>query len=195
MALNRRELLKFFGIGTVITPTIGGAPVVEAASRLLAVPEVQPLIIGPFPQGHEPNTPKYYPSRLKWNPYEAIWLRFWQIENNPPSAVNYGIGILEHLLEREPTADEKSLGAAIMQWFGTNCGHGFIVETLNACGYRVVPDENLPNARQIQKLQHYNVWRDGNQLRDVKIDRRGCQIILRQGYEGWVEPGKVSSDE
>lgn len=113
--MNRRELLRYFGIGATITPILNGMPRVEAVATLLAVPEVNPIVVDKFPDGHIPN---HYMDRLLWNPYEAIWLRHWQIDNNPPPYLNSGIGALESVLKREPTADEKAAVAGIMQWFG-----------------------------------------------------------------------------
>lgn len=156
--MDRRELLKFFGIGTVITPVLGGQPVIEASAKLLAEPNIQPVLANSFPDGHEP---RHFAHRLEWNPYEKIWLNAWQIENNPWPGINSGIGTLEHILKREPNADERAAVAGVIQWFGTNCGHGYLDETLRLCGFRVVWDERLPNAREIQKLQHANVWKDG----------------------------------
>jgi hypothetical protein len=40
---NRRDLLKYFGIGTVIVPMMGTQPVVEAASELIEIPKIQPV--------------------------------------------------------------------------------------------------------------------------------------------------------
>jgi hypothetical protein len=178
--INRRKLLQFFGIGTVITPILNGNPIVEAAAKLLAVPEVNPLIVADdFPAGH---IGEYWEDRTRWNPYEAIWLRFWQLENNPPSCINYGIGPLEHCLKREPTPAEKAAVAAIIQWFGSNCGHCFVEETLNACGFRVSWDRTLPHTEAVNKLQYGNVWeRPGECPQEVTINRRGRNVVLRPG--------------
>lgn len=93
----------------------------------------------PWDPDHIP--PARYLDRLRWSVFERIWLAMWQIENNPPCFLNHGIGVLEHIMDREPTAAEKCTAAGIMQWFGTNCGHGFIVEVLRVQGYKVVQDE------------------------------------------------------
>lgn len=172
--MDRRELLKFFGIGATITPMLDGAPVVDAAATLLAVPSVRPLIAAPFPNGH---APAHFMERLKWNPYEAIWLHFWQAENNPGPGLNGGIGVLEHLLKREPTDQDKAVAAAIMQWFGTSCGNGFIVETMMATGQRVVPDDTLPNAVELRRLQHGNIF-DKHPSPSVTVSRRGHKLKL-----------------
>lgn len=173
--LDRRELLKFFGIGTVITPVLGGQPIVEASAQLLAEPDIKPILVDSFPDGH---TPRHFSDRLKWNPYEEIWLRAWQIENNPSSGVNSGIGPLEHILKRRPTADEKAAVAGVIQWFGTNCGRGFIEEAQQLCGYRTRFDESLPNAREIHNLQYGNVWKRG-ECRDVTIRFYGRSFTLK----------------
>jgi hypothetical protein len=175
--MNRRKLLQFFSIGATITPMLNGSPVVEAAAKLLAVPEVRPLVLAEkFPAGH---SPEHYLERVRWNPYEAIWLKFWQIENSPPSYLNSGIGTLEHCLQREPTPEEKTAVAAIIQWFGSNCGHAFIEETLKACGYRVTFDKSLPNADEIQKLQHRNIWAEPEWPQRVSFSRRGRTVTLK----------------
>ncbi len=175
MDLNRRTLLQMFGIGTVITPVLGGAPVVEAAAKLLAVPVLAP--IAPFPDGH---VPELFQDRMKWNPYEALWLHFWQIENNPPSAVNYGIGPLEHILGRTPTDAEKSAVAGVIQWFGSNCGHAFIVEVLEASGYKV-PYAGVGKAEQLRQMQRSSIWPGVPMPPSVTVRHRGRQITLAPG--------------
>ncbi len=42
LELNRRDLLKFFGIGATIVPVIGGAVKTELPARLIEVPKVEP---------------------------------------------------------------------------------------------------------------------------------------------------------
>jgi hypothetical protein len=110
----------------------------------------------------------------------------WQIENNPPWSVNGGIGTLEHLLGRSPTESEKSTAAAIMQWFGTNCGHGFIAETLKVCGYQLQFIET-DRSMDIRRLQHANIWMDRGVPRTVEIERRGRRIELKYGEAGSVK--------
>lgn len=179
--INRRNLLQMFGIGATITPMAGGVPVIEAAAKLLAVPQVEILQAKEFPNGHGP---ALWADRLKWNPYEAIWLYMWQIENNPPSCVNYGIGVLEHLLGRAPTEDEKQVGAAIMQWFGTNCGHAFIMEALQAAGYNLThTDSDL--SERVRRLQRANIWHETPPA-PVRIKYRGREIDLEYGNAGRV---------
>lgn len=180
--MNRRELLQMFGIGTTITPVVGGAPLVEAAAKLLAVPSIDIVQSKPFPNGH---TPALWTDRLKWNPYEAIWLYMWQIENNPSPPGNYGIGVLEHLLGREPTDAEKQVGAAIMQWFGTNCGHSFIMESLKAEGYTMT-HQDTDLSERLRKLQRANVWHEAPPD-PVRIKYRGREIKLLYREEGGVE--------
>jgi|SRR5579872_664587 len=176
--LDRRSLLKFFGIGTVIAP-VGCA---EVRARLLAEPQVDIIPAKTFPDGHQP---ELFRDRLKWNPYEAIWLYMWQIENNPPSGVNYGIGPLEHILGREPTDAEKVAVAGLMQWFGTNCGSCFIQETLEACGYSIGCNGN-PRSIELQNLRHANVWPKEPRAAAVSFQYRGRTICLRPNEEGFV---------
>lgn len=181
--MDRRDLLKFFSIGTTITPVLNGTPIVKAAAELLAVPNLKPVAAAAFPGGH---APEHFRERLKWNPFEAIWLGFWQIENNPPSWLNYGIGPLEHVLRREPTEAEKAAVSALIQWFGSNCGHAFIEETLRACGYRVTFEGDKPHGKYpsaIQAIQHHNVWPGVPAPPEVRIARRGRTVVLRPGQE------------
>lgn len=166
--MNRRELLKFFGVGTVIAPVASGG----ISARLLAEPDI--VLAAEFPNGHKP---RHFADRLKWNPFEALWLRFWQIENNPPSCVNYGLGTLEHILQREPNEDEKAAVAGVIQWFGTNCGHCFLEETLRASGYRLIHDRDLPSVREIEAIQNSSIFDKGPL--EVTIHRHGRPIVLR----------------
>lgn len=168
--MDRRELLKFFGIGTVISP-VGQSVTAE----LLSVPELTPVLVDKFPDGHDPN---HWKDRLEWNPYEAIWLKFWQIENSPSFSVNYGIGPLEGVLQRKPTAQEKAAVAGVLQWFGTNCGHCFIQDTLKACGYLVKYDGDLPNIEKLNALRRSKVW-NKQEIDGVAIQRRGRTILLK----------------
>jgi hypothetical protein len=42
---TRRDLLKYFGIGTVIVPMVSGAPDVTTPAKLIEVPEIKPVIL------------------------------------------------------------------------------------------------------------------------------------------------------
>jgi hypothetical protein len=42
LELNRRDLLRFFGIGATIVPVIGGAAKLDSPARLIEVPKVEP---------------------------------------------------------------------------------------------------------------------------------------------------------
>jgi len=179
--MNRRELLQMFGIGATITPVVDGAPLVAVAAKLLAIPSIDIVPAKEFPNGHGP---ALWADRMKWNPYEAIWLYMWQIENNPSCGVNYGIGVLEHLLGREPTADERQVGAAIMQWFGTNCGHAFIVEALEVAGFKITY-RNTDLSERVRKLQRANIWQE-TPPDPVRIKYRGREIELEYGNAGRV---------
>jgi hypothetical protein len=183
MDFCRRDLLKYFGIGATITPVIGGQPLIEAASKLLAIPQLDTLTTdSAFPRGHQGIN---FLDRLKWNPYEAIWLYFWQIENNPPWGINHGIGPLEHILGRDATEEERRAVAGLMQWFGSNCGHAFIIETLEACGYRVTYDRENAQSKQINALQHANVWQLPPTY-PIRVRHRGRTVELRYGERGQV---------
>ncbi len=41
MKINRRDLLKYFGVGSAIVPIIGGAPAFEAEAKLIKPAEVE----------------------------------------------------------------------------------------------------------------------------------------------------------
>ncbi len=42
---TRRELLKYFGIGTVIVPLVSGAPDVRTPAKLISEPDIKPVIL------------------------------------------------------------------------------------------------------------------------------------------------------
>ena len=42
--MNRRDLLKLFGIGASVVPIVGGSPQLAAESRLIETPKVEPII-------------------------------------------------------------------------------------------------------------------------------------------------------
>jgi hypothetical protein len=42
---TRRDLLKYFGIGTVIVPIVSGAPDVTTPAKLIATPELKQVIL------------------------------------------------------------------------------------------------------------------------------------------------------
>ncbi len=43
LELNRRDLLRFFGIGATIVPVIGGAAKTESLARLIEIPKIEPV--------------------------------------------------------------------------------------------------------------------------------------------------------
>ncbi len=177
--MDRRDLLKYFGIGTTIIPMADGAPIIQAAAELISVPELKPTLVDKFPDGHEP---EHWRDRLEWNPFEVIWLKMWQIENNPSRGINYGIGPLEHCLKRTPTSEEKAAVAvaAIMQWFGSNCGHGFLHATLRTCGYRVQWDDSLPGCNELRAIQSAGIWPNSPFVPPFTIERFGRKIHISQ---------------
>ncbi len=122
MSINRRDLLKFFGVGATIAPVVGGEPLLLANARL-----IEPAKIELF-TATEADMPRLWADRLRNNPFERLWLARWRHEQ-----AQYHI--LEHLIGRAPTEDERAVVAALMQWFGTNCGLGFIHGTFRAEGY------------------------------------------------------------
>ncbi len=175
MPFNRRELMKFFGAGAIVAPVVDDGSDIRA--RLMAPADIE--LVSQFPNGH---TPGHWRDRLKWNPFEALWLKFWQIENNPPSWLNSGVGPLESVLKRYPTPEEKAAVAGVIQWFGTNCGHCFLEEVLLASGYRVTHDSSLPNATELNNVQYGGVWANAPKT-GLTIQRRGRAIVLRSGED------------
>lgn len=169
--MDRRELLKYFGIGTAITPVVGGEPIVQAAATLLSVPEIAPLEVPKFPDGHVPGK---WEHRLKWNAHEAVWLTMWQIQNTPYT----GAGTLSHILDRLPTETDKAVAAQVVQWFGTNCGHAFLWEVLQELNMAIVPAGRQPDL--VQKVKSASVWGGHGQPKDShSFQFRGRTITLR----------------
>lgn len=116
--------------------------------------------------------PERYRDRLKWRIFERTWLKLWQIQNNPPCYLNSGIGSLAHILDREPTEAEKRAVAGFVQWLGTNCGHGFLVEALEVQGYRVVQDDTLPNGPALRVYRYQR----GDLPKKIRLTRRDGSI-------------------
>ena len=78
--------------------------------------------------------------RLAYNPEEKLFAEAWDAINRGPTEI--GVRTLDYLLmadgisSREPTAEERTLAATIIQWLGSPCGQFF----LNELGYKkVVP--------------------------------------------------------
>ncbi len=132
--INRRELMKFFGAGATITPLVAGEPIYRATARLIEIPHIE--IVSP----NEADMPRLWADRLTSNPFERLWLARWRKEQ-----ANYSI--LEHLLDRSPTEDERAVVAGLMQWFGTNCGLGFLHGTFRAEGYYLASSDQFKNDR------------------------------------------------
>ena len=42
---NRRNFLKFFGVGATIVPVVNGLPKVDAPASLLEIPKVEPVVL------------------------------------------------------------------------------------------------------------------------------------------------------
>lgn len=94
---------------------------------------------------------------LRWdrtahNPREKALADKWEEENEPNPGLNYGHGILQDLfgkwgmfgpaggseVSHVITDRERMIVATVVQWFGSNCGWGFLEEALKKCGYRIV---------------------------------------------------------
>ena len=175
--MDRRDLLKFFGIGTQITPMLNGAPIIEATAKLISVPDVAPV---EFISEFTDVTVTPHHSRLEWYPYETIFLMMWEIQNRNHQ-------VLRHLLDRCPTQEEKVVAAAMCQWFGTNVGHAFLADTLRTSGYRVTYDESLPNCKGINSLQHFNVWSEFPGGLRAKCDYPDKIVFERHGQRFTVK--------
>ena len=70
MQINRRDLLKYFGIGSTIVPVLGGVPKIEAPARLISEPEIEPVKLveaglPPLAFGLDPVEPPVAPRRLR----------------------------------------------------------------------------------------------------------------------------------
>lgn len=155
MDLNRRSLLRLFGSGAVVAPIIEASPLLAASVRL-----VEPAKFELVREMNEDDMPRTWLNRLDSNPFERLWLARWRHEQ-----ANYKI--LEHLLLRDPTADERAVVAQLMQWFGTNCGLSFIHETFRLEGYYLRTIATDENNDQLQKLHraHPREWPEFIQLR------------------------------
>lgn len=74
--------------------------------------------------------------RLAYNPEEKAFAEAWDAINRGPTET--GVRTLDYLLmsdgisSREPTAEERTLAATLIQWLGSPCGQFF----LNELGYK-----------------------------------------------------------
>ena len=77
---------------------------------------------------------------------EEAFAKRWRKENDPPSFLNHGVGVLDHLLYLSPEQDrftgestprEEQVAATVIQWLGTNCGFSFLEEALKDCGFTI----------------------------------------------------------
>ncbi len=46
--MQRRDLLKLFGVGATIVPVIGGVPELEAPAKLIELPSLEPVKLAPW---------------------------------------------------------------------------------------------------------------------------------------------------
>lgn len=82
----------------------------------------------------EPEHVSFHMDRLRFGFPERIYLRRWQELNVRHPAVNSGFTYLEHILTprgRTPgpvSRRDAMVAAAVIQWLGTNCGCGFLME-------------------------------------------------------------------
>jgi hypothetical protein len=91
------------------------------------------------------------------NALEKAFATHWQNENNPPSFLNHGRGVLDHLLYKasdqsefsgHSTERERSVAASVIQWLGTGCGRCFLEEVLQDCGLVIQEAETVSKSRE-----------------------------------------------
>lgn len=85
--------------------------------------------------------------RINYNEREKAFSEVWKKENKQRAGYNYGNGILQDLfMERHQfnieshfdiKAEHRFVAATIIQWLGSNCGMGFLHETLEKFGYKM----------------------------------------------------------
>lgn len=47
--MDRRDILKLFGIGAAVVPLVGGVPDFDASASLIEIPRIEPLVIPATP--------------------------------------------------------------------------------------------------------------------------------------------------
>ncbi len=76
------------------------------------------------------------------NDREMAFHKHWLEENRINFGLNSGHGILHGLFvghNIELTKRDRMIVATAIQWLGSNCGFGFLEETLKDCGYSIRP--------------------------------------------------------
>lgn len=91
--------------------------------------------------------------RCATDPREKAFAELWEKENIPVRGTDYGHGILQNLMYREPeggwrgrvphtevaiTPLKAMVTATAIQWLGSNAGMDFLRQALNKCGYDLV---------------------------------------------------------
>lgn len=133
---------------------------------------------------------------------EEVFAQRWRAENEPPTYVNHGRGMLDHLLYMSPdqtkftgesTEREESVAASVIQWLGTNCGWCFLESALKDCGFvlreahlkredpppseRAAFDAGARAMREalIQAIRRDQAWVDLNKVHEVAIPEFGIR--------------------
>lgn len=100
------------------------------------------------------NRTKYIPAKghhpgSEWVNKEKVFADHWEEENRRLPYVNYGQGILQDLfmkpgsLRHYPYAThvincrERMIVATVIQWLGSNCGFGWLIDVLKECGWEL----------------------------------------------------------
>lgn len=93
--------------------------------------------------------------RTQFNEREKAFADNWMLQNKPVPGLNYGLGTLQDLFVSNPhpqslerrqitekiTDRDRMIVATVIQWLGTNCGMGFLSETVEEFGYVLKPKE------------------------------------------------------
>lgn len=72
---------------------------------------------------------------------ERVFFEQWDDANVQRPWLNSGRDILFCLMGREPTKEERTAAATVIQWLGTNIGRCWLHETLGKAGYVVKADK------------------------------------------------------
>lgn len=102
--------------------------------------------------------------RCKDNPREQSFRDQWLKENEPHSGINSGYGILQDLFIETAnpvsalsggkileviTDRDRMIVATVIQWLGSNCGMGFLHESLKRFGAHIVQkQQEIPSTPQ-----------------------------------------------
>ncbi len=93
---------------------------------------------------------KHERTQWEFSEMEKALSEYWQEENIARSWINFGYGSLQdlffshtgnffrpHKMETRITNRDRFIVATVIQWLGTNCGRGFLIEAFQKAGYRL----------------------------------------------------------